>query len=141
VIVPVGGTVAPLTTEALELRQNRLDVPDPEGMKERLDARSMQNFLAVVDAALVQSGHSRRDINYLNLLHMKRSAHDFVLRELGLRDEQSYYLAEYGHIGQQDQMISIKHALETGQLRDGDLMVMAAAGIGYAWAASVVQWG
>jgi 3-oxoacyl-[acyl-carrier-protein] synthase-3 len=37
-------------------------------------------------------------------------------------------------------MFSIKRGLEEGRLRDGDLMLMVAAGIGYAWAACV-QWG
>ena len=45
---------------------------------------------------------------------------------------------EFGHVGQQDQMISIIKGMETGQLADGDLMVMVAAGTGYAWGASVV---
>jgi 3-oxoacyl-[acyl-carrier-protein] synthase-3 len=72
---------------------------------------------------------------------MKRSAHDFVLRELGLREDQSYYLSDFGHLGQQDQALSIQKGLETGRLRDGMLMVMVAAGIGYAWSASVVRWG
>lgn len=141
VIIPVGGTVAPLTAEDVEQQRYRFDVPDPEGMKDRLDARSMQNFLAVVDEALAESGHRREDIGYLNILHMKRSAHDFVLRELGLREDQSYYLSDFGHLGQQDQALSIQKGLETGRLRDGMLMVMVAAGIGYAWSASVVRWG
>jgi 3-oxoacyl-[acyl-carrier-protein] synthase-3 len=141
VIVPAGGTMEPLTAEGIAAGRNRLDVPDPEGMKQRLDTLSMQNFLRVIDEALAQSGHTRADIDYLNVLHMKRSAHDFVLRELGLREEQSFYLSEFGHIGQQDQAVSIKKGLETGRLRDGDLMVMVAAGIGYAWGAGVVQWG
>jgi 3-oxoacyl-[acyl-carrier-protein] synthase-3 len=38
-------------------------------------------------------------------------------------------------------MISIIKGLETGRLKEGDLMVMVAAGVGYAWGASVVQWG
>jgi 3-oxoacyl-[acyl-carrier-protein] synthase-3 len=141
VIIPVGGTVAPLTADDVEQRRYRFDVPDPEGMKDRLDARSMQNFLAVVDEALAESGHRRSDIGYLNILHMKRSAHDFVLRELGLREEQSFYLSDYGHLGQQDQALSILKGLESGRLRDGMLMVMVAAGIGYAWSASAVRWG
>ena len=141
VIVPAGGTMEPLTAEAIAAGRNRLDVPDPEGMKERLDTLSMQNFLRVIDEALAQSGHTRADIDYLNVLHMKRSAHDFVLRELGLREDQSFYLSDFGHIGQQDQALSIKKGLETGRLHDGDLMVMVAAGVGYAWGAGVVQWG
>jgi 3-oxoacyl-[acyl-carrier-protein] synthase-3 len=141
VIVPAGGTMEPLTAEGIAAGRNRLDVPDPEAMKQRLDALSMQNFLRVIDEALAQSGRTRADIDYLNVLHMKRSAHDFVLHELGLREDQSFYLSDFGHIGQQDQAVSIKKGLETGRLRDGDLMVMVAAGIGYAWGAGVVQWG
>jgi 3-oxoacyl-[acyl-carrier-protein] synthase-3 len=139
VVVPVGGTMERLAPD--NTARFFLDVPDPEGMKQRLDALSMQNFLKVVDDALAQSGHRRADIDYLNILHMKRSAHEYVLRELGLREEQSFYLNDYGHIGQQDQPLSLLKGLQTGRLKDGDLMVMVAAGIGYAWSASVVQWG
>ncbi len=141
VVVPAGGTIEPLSTEALAAGRNRIDVLDPEGMKTRLDTLSMQNFLQVIDTALAKSGHTRADIGYLNILHMKRSAHDFVLDALGLRDDQSCYLSEFGHVGQQDQMISIIKGQEMGRLKDGDLMVMVAAGTGYAWGASVVQWG
>lgn len=141
VIVPAGGTVEPLTAEGIAAHRNMLEVPDPEGMKQRLDRRSMENFLKVIDMALEESGYTRRDIGYLNILHMKRSAHDFVLDELGLRDDQTTYLSDYGHIGQQDAMVSIKEGLESGRLKDGDLMVVVAAGIGYAWGASVIKWG
>jgi 3-oxoacyl-[acyl-carrier-protein] synthase-3 len=140
VIIPAGGTVEPITAEAIFARRNKIDVPDPEGMKARLDQLSLQNFLAVIDKALEKSGLSRADIGYLNILHIKPLAHQFVLRELGLREDQSYYLGDYGHIGQHDQALSIKKGLETGRLRPGMVMVMVAAGIGYAWSASVVKW-
>jgi 3-oxoacyl-[acyl-carrier-protein] synthase-3 len=94
----------------------------------------------VIDKALEKSGLTRSDIGYLNILHMKPSAHQFVLHELGLREDQSYYLGDYGHIGQHDQALSIKKGLETGRLHPGMVMVMVAAGIGYAWSASVVKW-
>lgn len=141
VISPAGGTVEPLSAEAVAERRNFLTCPDPAAMKERLDAVSMKNFLGVVDAALEKSGYTRADVGYLNLLHMKPSAHRYILEELGLDEEQSCYLDHYGHIGQQDQAVSVKLGLESGRLRDGMVMVMVAAGIGYAWSASVVKWG
>ncbi len=141
VIVPAGGTVHPISAQLLAEHQYRLDVPDPEGMKERLDQLSMENFVGVVDEALAKSGLTRKDIGYLNILHMKRSAFEYVLRELGVTEEHSFYLSDYGHIGQQDQALSIKKGLELGRLRDGMVMVMVAAGIGYAWSASVIKWG
>ncbi|MDQ2808685.1 MAG: 3-oxoacyl-ACP synthase [Chloroflexota bacterium] len=141
VIVPTGGTMAPNTAAILAAGGPYLDVPDPAGMKARLDSLSMHNFIQVIDDALAASGCTRADIGYLNILHMKRSAHDWVLRELGLRADQTVYLSDYGHIGQQDAMVSIKEGVAQGRLRDGTLMVIVAAGIGYAWGASVVRWG
>jgi 3-oxoacyl-[acyl-carrier-protein] synthase-3 len=38
-------------------------------------------------------------------------------------------------------MYSIVEGLKQGRLKDGDLMVIVAAGIGYVWAAGVVRWG
>jgi 3-oxoacyl-[acyl-carrier-protein] synthase-3 len=64
-----------------------------------------------------------------------------MLQQLGLREDQSVYLNEYGHTGEQDAMFSIVEGLRQGRLKDGDLMVIVAAGIGYVWAAGVVQWG
>lgn len=147
VIVPSGGTVDPRFADPIGTGQRALDVPDPEGMRARLDAKSMENFLAVVDQALARSarpGHpapTRADIGFLNILHMKRSAHRYVLGELGLREDQSFYLEDYGHLGQQDQPLVCVEAARRGLLREGQLMVMVAAGIGYAWSASAIAWG
>lgn len=148
VIVPSGGTVDPRFDEAPGVGRRALDVPDPEGMKGRLDRLSMANFLAVVDLALARSGGSgsgsglgRADLDFLNILHMKPSAHREVLAELGLREDQSFYLADFGHMGQQDQPLVWLEAERRGLLTDGDLMVMVAAGIGYAWSASAIRLG
>jgi 3-oxoacyl-[acyl-carrier-protein] synthase III len=143
VIVPSGGTVDPRFDDPIGQGRRAFDVPDPEGMKARLDQTSMHNFLKVIDDALAHcpGGLTRADIDFLNILHMKRSAHQFVLHELGLGEDQSFYLEDYGHLGQQDQPLVCVEAQARGLLRDGHLMVMVAAGIGYAWSASVVRWG
>ncbi|MCD8562095.1 MAG: hypothetical protein LRY20_01275 [Acholeplasmataceae bacterium] len=64
-----------------------------------------------------------------------------MLQELGLNPEQSIYLEDYGHIGQIDQILSLHLALQTGQVKDGTVVCMLAAGIGYVWAANIVKWG
>ncbi|MDW0112623.1 3-oxoacyl-ACP synthase [Sporosarcina saromensis] len=141
VVVPIGGTKQPLTPADLANGLYRLDVLDPVGMKERLEQKSMQNFLKVIRSSLQKSGYHEKDLDYLAILHMKRSAHDYVLRELGLADEQSIYLHEYGHIGQMDQILSLELAQQAGKLKDGDITVLVSAGIGYAWGAVTVKWG
>lgn len=139
VVVVAGGTKQPLTEQNLSL--HKLDVQDLEGMKARLEQKSMHNFLKVIRASLANSGYSERDIRYLGLLHMKRSAHEYVLNELGLSTDQSIYLEEYGHIGQIDQILSLELAEREGKLKDGDIVVLVSAGIGYAWGATTIRWG
>lgn len=141
VAVVAGGTKVPLSVETLAKRQNYLDVFDPEGMKQRLDTKSMTNFVEVVRESVVRSGFHPEDIAYLAILHMKRSAHEQVLRELGLREDQTIYLEDYGHIGQIDQILSLRLALSQGKIKEGDVVVLVSAGIGYAWDAVTIQWG
>lgn len=141
VVVTAGGTKNPITHEALDQGLFRLDVTDPEGMKRRLEQKSMDNFLKVIRESLYRSGYTEKDIDYLAILHMKKSAHQYVLNELGLSEEQSIYLEEYGHIGQIDQILSLELAAQQGKLKDGDVVVLVSAGIGYAWGATTVRWG
>lgn len=141
VVVPVGGTKTPLTKELLMSGAYKLDVLDPEGMKKRLEQKSMQNFLKVIRHSLSKSGYTEHDISFLAILHMKKSAHNYVLNELGLSEDQSIYLHEYGHIGQMDQIISLQLAEQQGKLKQGDIVVLVSAGIGYAWGATTIKWG
>ncbi|RIW28433.1 3-oxoacyl-ACP synthase [Bacillus salacetis] len=141
VVVPVGGTKSPLTAESLAAGRYQLDVLDPDGMKERLEKKSMDNFLKCIREALRKSGYTQEDIDYAAILHMKRSAHNYVLDQLGVSREKSIYLEDYGHIGQMDQIISLQLAEERGLLKIGDIVVLVSAGIGYAWGANVIRWG
>lgn len=141
VVVVAGGTKEPITAEAIQHKRNMLDVLDPEGMKQRLEEKSMQNFLKVIRSSLEKSGYTESDIDYLGILHMKKSAHDYVLKELGLNETQSIYLNEYGHIGQIDQILSLELAEESGKIKAGDIIVLVSAGIGYAWGATTIKWG
>lgn len=141
VIVPASGTVRFPDDAARAEGLFYLDLVDPEAMKNRLNAVSMDNWMHCIDEALRKSGYTRADLGYLNVLHMKKSAHLDMLQRLGLAEDQSVYLSDYGHAGQQDAMISIEEGLKQGRLKDGDLMIIVAAGIGYAWGACCVKWG
>lgn len=141
VLVPASGTKKFPTDEAVAQGLFYLDLVEPDAMKDRLNAVSMDNWMLCIDEALRKSGHTRQDLGFLNVLHMKKSAHLDMLQRLGLTEEQSVYLSDYGHLGQQDAMVSIVEGLKQGRLHDGDLMVIVAAGIGYAWGAACVQWG
>ena len=64
-----------------------------------------------------------------------------MLARLGLTEEQAVYLSEFGHTGVHGAMFAIKEGLKQGRLKEGDLMVIVAAGIGYVWGVASVRWG
>ena len=141
VVVPAGGTKKELSAEGLKNNEHYLDVLEPEFMKERLNEVSIENFVGVVKDSVKNSGYTMDDVDYIAILHMKYSAHKFMLDQLGLTEEQSIYLDEYGHIGQNDQIISLELALDQGKVKPGDIVVFVSAGIGYAWNALTIEWG
>ena len=139
--VEIGGQCNPLTLQNLEASKKSLRLMDAQKMKERLNQVSMDNWYKCIDESLRKSNMTRKDIGFLDILHMKRSGHVSMLNELGLKDNQSIYLENYGHIGQIDQILSLHLALQSGQVKDGTVVCMLAAGIGYVWAANIIRWG
>ncbi len=139
--VAIGGTVNPITKANVDEAYKSLRLLEPEKMKDRLNEVSMPNWFTCIDKALDKSNMTRNDIDYLAILHIKRSGHEFMLNELGLNKDQTIYLEDYGHMGQVDQILSLHLALEQGKVTDGSTICMIAAGIGYVWGASIVKWG
>lgn len=139
--VEFGGTEKPITCENIHVAYKSLRIFNPKHMKDRLNEVSMKNWFYCIDKAFEKSGIPREELGYLALLHFKRSQHINMLETLGLTEDQSIYLEHYGHMGQVDQILSLHLALEQGKVKDGTVISMIAAGIGYAWAANVIKWG
>lgn len=138
VIIPVGGTNQPFNPENSETGYH-LTCPDIIGMRERLADRSIENFLKVIRKAATRSFPSQ-PIDYLSLLHMKKSAHDAIVENLELKESQSIYLENYGHFGAPDQVVSLGLAEKNKILKIGDHIVLASAGIGYTWSAVSIRY-
>ena len=136
-----GGTASPVRAHNLADSERCLDVIDQPGMRRLLGERSHPNFMRVIRESLAQGGLGMEDIDYLAILHMKRSGHAAMLRDLGLAQEQSTYLSQYGHIGQFDQLLSMELAEAEGRLEPGHVVAAVGAGIGYSWGAAAFRWG
>ena len=139
--VEIGGIANPFTPENVEEGYRSLRLLDAKKMKDRLNVVSMPNWYRCIDESLQQAGLERKDIDYLDILHIKRSGHNGMLADLGLTEENTIYLEDYGHIGQVDQILSLELALEQGKVKPGSVVCMIAAGIGYVWSANVIRWG
>jgi 3-oxoacyl-[acyl-carrier-protein] synthase-3 len=116
-------------------------VRDPAEMKVRLDPISAGNFVRVAREAVEQSGYRTEDIDLVCPIHTKRSLFLAVLDGLGLREEQAVYLSDHGHMSAIDPLVGLHRAQQQRRLRDGDLVVLLAAGTGYSWAATAIRWG
>jgi len=139
--VEIGGTANPLTAENWAMAGSSLRLMDAVTMKNRLGEVSMTNWHACIDKAFEKASVEKSALDYLAILHIKKSGHMGMLSDLGLSEEQSIYLSDYGHIGQIDQILSLKLGLEQGKVKDGSVVCMLSAGIGYVWAANVIRWG
>jgi 3-oxoacyl-[acyl-carrier-protein] synthase III len=133
--VPSGGSVSPNGGYRF------LDVADPTSMKNGLDVVSLPNFVAAARGALERSGATLEDVGYLCGIHMKPSMHGLLVEALGVDPARAAYLDDTGHMSGVDPLLALDRAARAGELRDGELVLLLAAGTGYTWAASVVRWG
>ena len=139
--VEIGGIANPITAENYLEARKSLRLMDPVAMKNRLNEVSMPNWMKCIDESLRKSKLKRQDLTYLAILHIKRSGHAAMVQDLGLTEDQTIYLEDYGHIGQIDQILSLHLGLQAGKVKDGSVVCMLAAGIGYVWAANIIRWG
>ena len=139
--VEIGGIAKPFTPDNVEEGYRSLRLLDAKKMKDRLNIVSMPNWYRCIDESLAQAGLERKDIDYLDILHIKRSGHRGMLADLGLTEDQTIYLEDYGHIGQVDQILSLELAIQQGKVKPGSVVCMIAAGIGYVWSANIIRWG
>jgi 3-oxoacyl-[acyl-carrier-protein] synthase-3 len=133
--VPSGGSVSPNGGYRF------LDVADRVAMKDGLDRVSLANFVAAARGAVERSGAELSEVGYLCGIHMKPSMHRALVAELGLDESRAAYLDDTGHMSGVDPLFALDRAARSGELRDGELVLLLAAGTGYTWAASVVRWG
>lgn len=141
VVMAGGGSKHPVSAQSIEAGQHVLDVPDVTLMRDVLGEVSLPNFIRVIREAVEEAGATIVDIDYLGITHMKASFHREILQQLGMREDQSVYLNQYGHVQSADQAIAIDEGMKQGKIKAGDLVVIAGAGTGYTWSAAAFRWG
>lgn len=142
--VEIGGIANPITAANISEAKKSLRLLDPQRMKERLNQVSAGNWVTCIEKSLEKSKITKEQFSkdgYLAILHIKKSGHMGMLQDMNLTEDQTIYLEEYGHMGQIDQILSLHLALQQNKVKDGTIVCMLAAGIGYVWAANIIRWG
>jgi 3-oxoacyl-[acyl-carrier-protein] synthase-3 len=137
VYVPGGGTVRPFSPENLDTKIMYCQTSDPELVSEYLSRRFVKRLTEVI-RRVAGAGKS---VDYLALRHLSPKDRKQVLSELNLSSEKSESLEEVGCHGTNDPLISLDLALNRGTIADGGRVVLASAGIGFSYAAAIIQWG
>lgn len=137
VYVPGGGTVLPFRAENLGTKIMYYQTPHPEIISEYLSGRFANRLIEVIR----RTAGARKTLDYLALRHLSPKDRKQVLSELNLSSEKSESLEEVGCHGTNDPLISLDLCLKRGRISDGATVILAAAGIGFSYAAAAVRWG
>lgn len=96
----------------------------------------------VVKTVLADADLSLEDIRWVLVPHLGAAAVDAQwLRPLGIDEArtQTHLGLHLGHLGPADQIVALHHLFQTGQLAEGDHVLLASAGAGLTWTAALVR--
>jgi len=141
VYVPGGGTVMPfsrenLGTEAMFFRVNR-----PQEMESYLSERMAPRIVDLIRKTMTKAGFPGEIPDYLALRHLCPKERAKVLGELKLRGESTDALADMGHHGPNDVIISLDRGVKRKSIRNGSRVLLVCVGIGFTYGAALIRWG
>lgn len=136
VYVPGGGTEQPFAADNLNTAVMFYQTPDPSRLADYLGTRWVPSLCVVAQRVL--NGISA---DYLALRHLRPVDRAAVLRGLGMAPEQSAALDQWGDHGANGPILSLDLGIQNGAIADGAQVVLVAGGIGFTYAAALIQWG
>lgn len=102
---------------------------------------AVEKFPQVIKEALSTNGLQTSDLNLLIPHQANLRISQFVQKKLGLRDDQVYNnIQQYGNTTAASVPIALCEAWETGKVKEGDLVCLAAFGSGFTWASALLRW-
>ena len=114
VYVPGGGTEHPFSPDNLDSPMRYFHTPNPEKTAAYLADRWPQALAGVVNKAL-----GGQPVDYLALRHLSNAHRLQVLDLLGISEDRSASLSQYGHHGPNDAVLSLHLGLEQGCVQEG----------------------
>ncbi len=102
---------------------------------------AVQKFPEVILETLGKAGLEKEDIDMLVPHQANLRISTFVQRKLGLRDDQLWNnIQKFGNTTAASIPIALCEAYESGAVKEGSLVCLAAFGSGFTWGAAVIRW-
>lgn len=103
--------------------------------------KAVVKFPEVISEALAKNNLKSTDIDLLVPHQANLRISQFVQKTLGLRDDQVFNnIQKYGNTTAASVPIALSEAWETGRVKEGDLICLAAFGAGFTWGSALIRW-
>lgn len=103
--------------------------------------KAVVKFPEVIGEALAKNNLKNTDIDLLVPHQANLRISQFVQKTLGLRDDQVFNnIQKYGNTTAASVPIALSEAWETGKVKEGDLICLAAFGAGFTWGSALIRW-
>lgn len=98
-------------------------------------------FSEVIMEGLNKNNLKKEDIDMLIPHQANLRIAQFIQNKFGLSDDQVFNnIMKYGNTTAASVIIALTEAWETGKIKDGDIVVLAAFGSGFTWASAILRW-
>ena len=102
---------------------------------------AVTKFPEVIMEALKTNGYELSDLDMLIPHQANLRISQFVQRRLKLRDDQVFNnIQKYGNTTAASIPIALCEAYESGKVKEGDLVCLAAFGSGFTWGSALIRW-
>ncbi|HEY0676647.1 MAG TPA: beta-ketoacyl-ACP synthase III [Chitinophagaceae bacterium] len=133
-VQPYGGVF--LTKETIE---NEDIYPNMDG--QGVFKKAVVKFPEVIMEALTSNGYKPSDLSLLIPHQANLRISQFVAHTLRLREDQVYNnIQKFGNTTAASVPIALCEAWESGRIKEGDLICLAAFGSGFTWGSALIRW-
>jgi 3-oxoacyl-[acyl-carrier-protein] synthase III len=134
--LPAGGSRLPASEKTIQERLHYVHMSGREVFK--FAVRVMGN---ATEEALAKAGLSKEDIDFLVPHQANIRIIDSAVKRLGLTEDKVVVnLDRYGNMSSASIPVALDEAVERGQIKKGDTMVLCGFGGGLTWGATVLKW-
>ncbi|GHJ96593.1 3-oxoacyl-ACP synthase [Streptomyces sp. NE5-10] len=111
------------------------------GRRQGLGDAYLENFPARVDDVLGALGRRIEDVAWFLVNQGDKGMHEKLLARLGIPADKSVFnYHRYGHMGGSDPFIALGDLIGEERLRPGDLVLVAASGMGFSWSVTALEY-